>query len=149
MQIGMRLLRPTLLMVVAGVVSQQVAKRMTSGDEDSDAFTLAAILGGKQFESRAASLRSASVLAVVGGVEIDLSGATLDASGGRLDVTAFMGGVEVQVPHGWAVEVENHGKMSGVDVRLNDPADVPDGAPTLSVRTKAWLGGVEIKQDRR
>jgi hypothetical protein len=37
-----------LLVVIAGVVGQLVAKRMTFGDESSDAFRLAAIGGGKE-----------------------------------------------------------------------------------------------------
>jgi predicted membrane protein len=142
---GSRLLRALLLVVMAGVVGQLVAKRMTFGDESSDAFRLAAIGGGKELKSRATALRSASALAVMGGVEIDLREATLDPGGATLDVTAVMGGVEVTLPPGWVVEVENHGKMGGVETRLTESADHPEGAPTLHMSTNAWLGGVEIK----
>jgi hypothetical protein len=142
---GSKLLRTLLLVVIAGVVGQLVAKRMTFGDESSDAFRLAAIGGGKELKSRATALRSAAALAVMGGVEIDLREATLAPGGATLDVTAVMGGVEVRLPPGWVVGVENHGKMGGVETRLTESADHQEGAPTLQVSTNAWLGGVEIR----
>ena len=133
------------LVILASAIGQLVAKRMTSGDEDSDAFRLAVIGGGKEFESRAPSLRSASAFAVLGGVELDLREANLDPAGATLDVTAVLGGIEVTVPPGWVVEVENRGKMSGVEARLTESADRPDDAPRLYVTTNAWFGGVEIR----
>ncbi|HEY7043975.1 MAG TPA: LiaF domain-containing protein [Nocardioidaceae bacterium] len=141
-----KLLRALFLVVVAGVVSQLVSKRMTSGDEDSDAFQLAAVFGGREFKSRATALRSASALAVMGGVEIDLREATLDPAGATLDITTVMGGVEVTLPPGWVVDLETHEHMGGVDSRLTDSADTAEGAPTLHVKANAWLGGVEIRQ---
>jgi len=139
-----RILRALFLVILAGVVGQLVSKRMTSGDEDSDDFRLATIFGGREFDSRATALRSASALAVMGGVELDLRAATLDPAGATLDVTAVMGGIEITLPPGWAVDVENHGKMGGVDTRVTDSAGLPADAPTLHVTTNAWFGGVEI-----
>jgi hypothetical protein len=140
-----RLIRALLLVVIAGAVSQLVAKRLTGGDETSDEFQLAAIGGGKEFKSRAPALRSASAVAVLGGVELDVRDAALAPEGATLDVTAVLGGVEVTVPPGWAVEVESRGKLGGVDTRLIESADLPVGAPTLHVTTNAWLGGIEIR----
>jgi hypothetical protein len=140
-----RLLRSLFLVLIAGVVGQLVAKRMNEGDEDSDAFRLAAIVGGKELASRATTLRSASALAVMGGVEIDLREAALDPAGATLDITAVMGGVEVTLPRGWVVELETHGLLGGVDSRLTESAVHPEGAPTLRVTARAWLGGVEIR----
>lgn len=140
------LVRAVLFVLVAGVVGQLVAKRMTSGDEDSDDFRLAAIVGGKELTSHATALRSASALAVMGGVEIDLRDATLDPEGATLDVTAIMGGLEVKLPVGWAVHVESRGSLGGVDTRLTQAADLPETAPTLRVTTNTWFGGVEISE---
>ena len=139
-------LRALLLLVLASVVGQLVAKRMTVGDEDSDAFTLAAIFGGKEFKSRATPLRSGSALAVMGGIDLDLRSATLDPAGGTLNVTTVMGGAQVTVPRGWAVEVETNGNLGGVDTKTPEPDDLPDGAPRLHVTTNTWFGGVQITE---
>ena len=138
-------MRAGFLVMAAGAVSQLVAKRMTTGDEDSDVFRLAAIFGGREFKSRATALRSASALAVMGGVEIDLRDANLDPAGATLDVTAVMGGVEVTLPRGWVVELTPKVKIGGVDTRLTESDDHPEGAPTLHVTVNALLGGVEIR----
>jgi hypothetical protein len=140
-----RLLRALLLVLIAGVVGQVVARRLNDGDENSDAFRLAAVVGGKELASRATALRSASALAVMGGVEIDLREAILDPAGATLDVTAIMGGVEVTVPPGWVVDLTTHGLLGGVDTRLTEPDGQSEGAPTLRVTASAWLGGVEIR----
>ena len=139
-----RLLRLLLGVLLLGVASRLVAKRMTTGDEETDEFRIATIIGGEELSSRATALRSASVLALVGGAEIDLRQASLDPGGATLDVTAIVGGVQVLVPPEWAVEVESHGMLGGVDRQLTDPADLPADAPGLHVTAKAWLGGVQI-----
>lgn len=141
---GPRLLPALLFVLIAGAVGQLVAKRMTEGDEDSDAFRLAAIVGGKELESHATALRSASALAVMGGLDIDLREATLDPAGATLDVTAILGGVEVTLPPGWVVDLKTLAFMGGVDKRLTESVDHSEGAPTLHVTINAWLGGVEI-----
>jgi predicted membrane protein len=142
--LGSRLLRAVALLAIVGAVSQAVSKRLTRGDEDSDDFTLAAIFGGREFKSRATALRSASALASMGGIELDLSDATLDPTGATIELTAVMGGIELTVPKDWAVDVEQNGNFGGVEVKVTDADDLPEGAPRLQVRTNAWFGGVEI-----
>jgi Cell wall-active antibiotics response 4TMS YvqF len=117
---------------------------MTSGDEDSDEFRVAAIGAGKQFGSRAAGLRSGSAVALMGGAEIDLREATLDPGGATLDVTAILGGVQVTLPAGWNVQVESHGLLGGVDTQLTPATDLLPGAASLKVSTNTWLGGIQI-----
>src|SRR6187401_43613 len=90
-----RLLRLLFGIVLVGVTSQLVSKRMTSGDEEGDDFRIATIIGGEELNSRAAGLRSASVLAVIGGAQIDLRQASLDPAGATLAITAIVGGVQV------------------------------------------------------
>ena len=66
------------LNVIAWIIGTVISKRLTSGNEDSDEFSVAAVMGGKELKSRATALRSATVVAAMGGVDIDLRGAELD-----------------------------------------------------------------------
>jgi predicted membrane protein len=138
------LLRLLLGLVLVSVASRLIAKRMTTGDDESDEFRIATIIGGEEFDSRAAGLRAASVFALIGGAQVDLREASLDPDGATLDVTAIVGGLQVLVRPEWAVEVESHGLLGGVDHKLTDVADLPADAPSLHVTTRTWLGGVQI-----
>ena len=141
---GSILLRLLIGVILAGVVARLASKRLTSGDEDSDEFRIASIIGGEELSSHATSLRTASVLAVVGGAQLDLRQAALDPAGATLDVTAVVGGVQVLVSPDWAVEVESSGGMGGVDSKVTDTADLPQDAPRLHITTKTWFGGVQV-----
>lgn len=140
--------RPLLVWVgveaVLFVAGQILARRLARGDEDSDEFRVAAVVGGTRFRSRAHRLRAGAVMVWMGGVELDLRAATLDATGATLDVAATMGGVQIMVPATWEIDVDEHAVAGGVDVRVTDPDDLPDDAPTLHVRATARMGGVLV-----
>jgi predicted membrane protein len=139
-----RVFRVLFVVALASAIGQLVAKRLTSGDEESDEFKLAAIVGGTEFHSRAAALRSASAWAAVGGVQIDLQDASLDPDGATLELTAIVGGIQVVVPPEWAVHLESHGAMGGVDQHVTELSDLPSDAFALHVTTTTWMGGVQI-----
>lgn len=116
------------------------------GDEDSDELALVAISNGIELESRAKEFRGGTVGIWMGGVELDLSNATIAPSGARLRVTAFMGGLDLVVPPGWGVDVESRGAAHGIDATLTGQDQLPDGAPRLRIDILAVAAGVDIRQ---
>ena len=118
-----------------------VARRLSSGDEQSDDFRIAAICWGKQLASRAPRLRSGSAIAVMGGLELDLRDASPNPGGASLDVYAVMGGVQITVPPEWAVQVEKSTVAGGVDLHLPRSEELSEDAPTLQVNAFACMGG--------
>jgi predicted membrane protein len=133
-----------LAQVTAWFIGQQFAKRLTKGDDRSDEFQVAAIFGGQKFASHAQHLRSASVVASMGGIDLDLRDATLDPAGATLDVKTTMGGVQVMVPEQWAVEVDQTGIAGGVQANVTPREELPVDAPTLHVHVAARMGGVLV-----
>jgi len=135
--------------VLAGLwaVGQVLARRRTAGDDTSDEFAIAVYVGGVQRACKATSLRRGSVSVVLGGVDLDLREATLDASGADLDLSATLGGVNVTVPSDWKVVVEDRATLGGVEALVTDPEELPGGAPLLRVEAGARLGGVAIMTD--
>ena len=127
--------------VVGWIVGQIITKRMTKGDEDSDEFQVAAIMGGKKFESHARDLKSGSAITSMGGIEIDLRDATLDSDGANLELKTTMGGIQVIVPEDWAVDVDEKSLAGGFDVKVTSPEDLPDDAPKLHVHAVTRMGG--------
>ena len=97
-----------------------VAKGLTRGDEDRDDFGLVTIMAGKGFSIGAAPLSYGRVMTLLGSTRVDLSDATLESGGARLDLMTTLARVEVVVPAEWAVEV-------------GDPDALPEDAPRLSI----------------
>jgi hypothetical protein len=130
--------------LAALIAGPAISKKLTRGDGDSNEFQVAAILGGKRFASHAPGLRSGSVITSMGGADIDLRHATLDAFGADLEVKTVMGGIRIVVPAGWAVDLAADTKAGGVEARVPPLESLPDDAPRLNVRAVARLGGVLV-----
>ena len=141
------LLAVVAVQTVAWVVAQVFSRRLSRGDEHTDEFQVAAICGGRRFQSRAEHLRRGSVVASMGGVDLDLRDATLDAAGATLDVTATMGGVHVVVPETWAVDVDKSGRAGGVEARVTPRTSLPADAPRLHVNAVVRMGGTMVTTD--
>jgi hypothetical protein len=132
------------LQILAWLVGLYSAERLGRGDEHTDTFRKVTIGWGSRFESRAARLRHAAVVAVMGGVELDLRHAGLDPAGAVIDVNATMGGVVITVPAGWAVDIEERAVAGGVATTLAGADDIPAGAPSLQIRAVAIMGGIQV-----
>ena len=128
------------LAAIGWIAAQLVARRMTIGDEGSDEFQVAVIMGGKESRSVAGQLRSASAITVMGGLLLDLREASLDPAGAELELSTTIGGLEVRVPPSWRVEVEQTtvGGVLELDLPLDE--EVPEDAPTLRIRATTRLG---------
>lgn len=113
------------------------------GEEDDDAFSVVAAMDGRSFDSSASALRTGSVMAFMGGVELDLRQAGI-VDGATLSLRAIMGGVDVLVPAGWRVEVAKSVVMGGITNRT-DPDGVDPAAPLLLIDAAIVMGGIEIR----
>ena len=86
-------------------------------------------------------------VAVMGGVEIDLREAQLDAAEIRITAVAVMGGVDVIVPEGVRVEMGGFALMGG-NSSPRDPGPDAPGAPVVRVSAWSLMGGVDVKRRR-
>ncbi|VAV92926.1 hypothetical protein MNBD_ACTINO01-1733 [hydrothermal vent metagenome] len=130
--------------VAAAVVSVFIARRVVPvyGDETNNEFSIVAAMSGQSFESKAENLREGRVLALFGGVELDLVGAAI-GNGATIILHAVLGGIDVIVPPGWRVEAITNEMLGGIGNRTN-PDGQDDDAPLLLIDATAVLGGIEI-----
>jgi hypothetical protein len=129
-----------LVALAVAVVVKRVVPEL--GDPASDHFQLVCITQGRQWKSTAQQLRSGNVIAGMGGVEMDLRGATLAPEGAHLRLTTVMGGVEVKVPEDWTVRMGGRAFMGANDgVGLTDRP----GAPVLTVDCLTIMGGAQVR----
>jgi predicted membrane protein len=78
----------------------------------------------------------------MGGVSLDLRQAVLQKDA-AIDLFAMWGGVELQVPDKWAVDIQITPIMGGAEDKSRPSLDAD--APRLNVRGTVLMGGVEVK----
>lgn len=108
---------------------------------DGDRMDVTVVFSGREL-APTGRFRSGAATAVFGGVEVDLTAATIDGEA-TLDAVAVFGGVEVRVPPGWRVVIDGPAIFGGNDSSVPPPA--AGDAPTLRVRATAIFGGVDVK----
>ena len=111
------------------------------GDEESDELALVAVLNGIDMTSRAKAFRGGSMLAWLGGINVDLREAEL-APGARLTLHTLFGGIALKTPPGWRIESSAKVIAGGVDVRT--PAQDDPDAPVLTLDGLAVFGGIAV-----
>jgi hypothetical protein len=129
-----------------------VAGSAAAGDSETS-FQAMAVMAGIRRSSSSQALRRIETMAVMGGVEIDLTHAA-PPPGEAVEVDAFTiwGSIEIWVPPHWAVELQPVALMAGVEdntvQRYTTPGPVDASRPRLVVRGFALMAGIEIKNRR-
>jgi hypothetical protein len=135
------------LLIWALVVVVLRLKMRSAGDETSDEIALAAAANGIELRSRAAAFRGGTAKAILGGLELDLSEATLAPEGGRLEVETILGGAEILVPDSWRIRfAPTRTLLGGVEYPHDLEALPSSDEPELELALHAVLGGIEVKQ---
>jgi Domain of unknown function (DUF1707)/Cell wall-active antibiotics response 4TMS YvqF len=114
-----------------------------AGPVAGSAPPVVAVFGGAKRTGRWRPARRETVVAVFGGVEIDLREAELPPGEVRLSAWAFFGGVDVTVPEGMRVESTGFALFGGRDIRGGESVD--PAAPVLRVHAVTVFGGVNVK----
>ena len=141
-RIGIVVLAINLAMAALAVLLRRALP--SRGDEDSEELALVAAGTGISLRSRARSFRGGSARAIMGGIDLDLRGATLDPAGARLELHALMGGIQATVPDTWRLKRESaQAMMGGVDLPHAEETD-GTGGPALVIAARVDLGGIEV-----
>ncbi len=100
-----------------------------------------AFWSGKVRKNASPAFRRADLTAVMGGVELDLRGASTQGQEAIIDVFVWWGGVEITVPPDWAVSNQVMVIMGGAD---DSSTGTQDATHRLIVRGFCIMGGVDI-----
>jgi len=111
---------------------------------ERDRDTLYAIFGGIDRRGAWTVPRRMKIVAIMGGAHLDLREARFPPGVVELDVTAVMGGIEIVVPPGLAVQMHGSAIMGGFADVDRAPANPDPDAPLLRVRGLTMMGGVNI-----
>ncbi len=114
-----------------------------------------AIMSGVEIEEEGWKLEERDYLALMGGLEMDLSVASIPEGEIGISLTAIMGGITIKVPREMNVECHGTALLGGVDFFDDDAGGlmasrhfVHQGAgedsPRLKISCRAIMGGIEI-----
>jgi len=107
--------------------------------------TVFAMMGGVVRSGRWLAPKNLRVVAIMGGVDLDLREAILPPGITRVQVTALMGGVEIIVPPNVAVQVDGIAIMGGFEDVHRAPVIQDQSVPQLVITGVAIMGGVDVK----
>jgi hypothetical protein len=131
-----------LALIAVGLYLVLAHRRTDRPARDVDAVSAVVLFSGRELTPTSRAFTGGSLVAIFGGLDVDLRGCTL-AEGARLDVTVAFGGCDLKVPPGWHVRMSGPAILGGADNSAQGQALGPD-APTLEVRVLAILGGIEV-----
>jgi predicted membrane protein len=104
-----------------------------------------AFMGGTRRAVAAQDFRGGNLIAVMGGVEVDLRNAAMPSGVATLETFAMWGGIEITVPRDWQVVSRGVPLLGGFEDSTHPPDGDPATRPRLVVSGLAIMGGVEIK----
>lgn len=113
----------------------------SNAEPDTEEIDLVAIFEGKQLVSSADPFYGGQVLAMFGGVLLDLRKVQPAPTGIELSISVLMGGVSIVVPEGWRVTYDGNVFMGGWSDETRTTAD--DDVPTVKVSGKVIMGGLQ------
>lgn len=123
--------------------------RPASGASDGQAqFSALAIMGGVSRRSSAQAFQGADLTAVMGGCEIDLRQASIaQGTEAIIEVFAFWGGIDIQVPEDWTVVTRVMPLMGGVEDKTRAMPGTYE--KRLVLRGVVIMGGAAVKNGSR
>lgn len=115
----------------------------SSAKEAGDTVGSFNLFSGSELASHSREFRGGRIGAVFGGAELDLRNA-IPAPGATLDVFAAFGGVEIDVPRGWRVDINGFPVFGGYD-NATSKENLPPDAPRLNIDATVLFGGLAVK----
>ena len=130
--------------VVTTVLGIVLKGRFLSQQLSEGEINAVGVSGGAKEKVTSTDFRGGYLRAVMGGVKLDLTEATIEDPPATIEMTVVMGGAKIAVPEGWKVRVDTGTILGGVhsdNVRgVSDEGEPPD----LVLTGKVIMGGVAI-----
>jgi predicted membrane protein len=130
------------LIISRGFRGEPISDLTNTLSSSDTAVSEFAFWSGKVRRNASASFRRADITAIMGGVELDLRAAGTGGQEAVIDVFVWWGGVEITVPPDWVVSNQVVAIMAGAD---DSSSGTQDARHRLVVRGFVVMGGIEIK----
>ena len=133
------------LAFVAALGAAVAAKFMleSHAQPDTQEIDLVSIFDGQQLISAADPFYGGKILAMFGGVMLDLRKAQPAPTGIHIDLLVVMGGVNLVVPEGWRVKAAKDLKIFAGGFSDGTKTTSDDDVPTVTVKGLIAMGGFQ------
>lgn len=105
---------------------------------------LVGVFGGTEQRGRWRLSSHLRIVAVLGGVTLDLGAAQPEAPESLITVVAVLGGAEIIAPPGVSIQLSGFSLLGGKSDERSGGPPLP-GSPLVRVRCVTFLGGVKVK----
>lgn len=113
----------------------------SNAEPSTEEIDLVSIFEGQHLISEADPFYGGKIMAMFGGVLIDLRKTAPAPTGIYLDLAVVMGGVNLIVPEGWRVKFQGNVIMGGFSDDTRTTAD--EDVPTVTLSGFVFMGGVQ------
>lgn len=110
-------------------------------DNDNATLDICVVMGGNKTVSNSQSFNGGDITAVMGGVELDLRGASIQSEA-TLNLWATWGGIVIKIPADWSVVNRGTAIMGAIEDKSSSPSEA---SKRLIITGMAIMGGVDIK----
>jgi hypothetical protein len=110
-----------------------------------DRRTMVAIMGGFQRNGPWTPPRHLRLVCIWGGAQLDFREARMPEGTTEVSVLAIMGGAQIIVPPGLAVEMDGTAIMGGFEHMERAPVEPDPDRPVLRIRGFVMMGGVAVQ----
>jgi hypothetical protein len=129
------------LIVALGAAAAAKFLLESNADPTTEEIDLVSIFDGQNLKSEADPFYGGKILAMFGGVVLDLRQATPAPTGVYLDLAVCMGGVSLVVPEGWRVKCDASTILGGFSDVTRTTAD--QEVPTVFITGTVFMGGLQ------
>ena len=130
----------TIMMVLGRILR----KRYLSDEVGEDEVNVVVVTGGAKHKITTQVFSGGYLRAVMGGVELDLRDAAIEAPPVTIEATIVLGGAEIKVPEDWEVKVQTRVIAGGVEDKRNRSDSPEETSPDLVIAGKVVMGGLAI-----
>ncbi len=109
---------------------------------DDDFVRASAIFGSVEKSVQSDGFKGATVMALFGGVELDLRKAKAIETGCVINVTTLFGGTEIMVPENWNVIISGMPIFGGIEDKTKGSGE---DSVNITINCTVAFGGLEIK----
>jgi hypothetical protein len=119
-------------------------EEITAATSGRSARWLVGLFGGTEQRGRWRLSSHLRIVAVFGGVTLDLGAAQPEAPESLITVVAVLGGAEIIAPPGVSIQLSGFSLLGGKSDERSGGPPLP-GSPLIRVRCVTFLGGVKVK----